>query len=136
MTVNEAINGEIRRLVNLLPNVDPISQTDTYDKIVDNLTSLVYLSYHGEDTGVAQAPPDEEPYIEPTPFPEPSAEEYSAPVMADKTYSMEEVRAALGNLRSKKGIEINPILEKFGVSNFSALPAGRYPELMAYLETL
>ena len=135
MTVNEAIKGEIRRLVNLLPSVDPVSQTDTYDKIVDNLTSLVYLSYHGEDTG-EEEPPTEEPYIEPTPFPEPSAEEYSAPVMTDKTYTMEEVRAALGNLRSKKGIEINPILEKFGVSNFSALPAGKYPELMAYLETL
>lgn len=150
MIVNEAINGEIRRLVNLLPSVDPISQTDTYDKIVDNLTSLIYLSYHGEDTG-EEKPPTEEPYIEPIPFPEPSTEEYTAPVMeaavttteiagsvltADKlrdpapAYTKEEVRAALARSR-KNGLNVSELLAEFGAENFTGLPAAKYPEVMA-----
>ena len=47
-----------------------------------------------------------------------------------KTYTKEEVRAALGRAR-KNGMVVSEILSEFDVDSFPALPESKYPELMA-----
>ena len=70
---------------------------------------------------VSPAPVFEET-TEPTPFD-----------LVEKTYSKEEVRAALGAARAK-GLNVTELMKKFGVDKFPAFPAGKYGELMAMLE--
>lgn len=53
------------------------------------------------------------------------------------TYKKEEVRAALGKARAEKGLNVVGYLKtNYGVDNFTALPAGKYAEVMADLEKM
>lgn len=132
MTVKEVVENEIRRLTTVLPDLDPVKDINLYDKVLECLQTLVYLPIDDESKHIPHK--IEEPYVEPTPFPspEPSVEEYEPPVMDDKTYTKEEVRAALANGR-KNGLNVVELLAEFGAENFTGLPAAKYPEIMARL---
>ena len=168
MTSVEIIGAEVTRLVNQLTGIDPVADTDRYHKIIDCAHGLMALGYtideHNqriEDRKTAKEyvmggfiNPDEIP-VHPVddPFPEPSTEEYTAPVMepavtttkiadsgptVDKlgdpapTFTKEEVRAALAKSR-KKGINVTELLCELGYDNFTAVPAAKYGEVMAKL---
>ena len=157
--VMNIIKSERERLISLLPHLDPLRENHVYRTTLENIQQLGWLAPH-EPCAVCtcepKVPVNEEPYVEPTPFPEPSAEEYTAPVMeaavttteiADsgpttdklgvpaKTYTMTEVRAALAQSR-KKGVNVTELMKDLGYDNFTAVPAAKYPELMARLESL
>ena len=162
MTVKDLTMSEICRLSLVLPTLDPIKDAALYEKILDNINSLAYLPL-GEnwadernEINIEPPAPAEHPVDNVTPFPEPSTEEYAAPVMSgkqvgvglskdklddapteepEKTYAKEDVRAALAKAR-KKGINVTEFLGEFGVENFTGLPAAKYPEVMAKLEAL
>lgn len=146
--VREIAKSEADRLVKLLPTIDPVFQSEVYRRTLDNIQSLNWLvppeapgCNIGEPIRVTAA--DVHPVDSVSPFPEPSVEEYTAPVMEtpepepepEKTYAREDVRAALAKAR-KKGINVTEFLAEFGVENFTGLPAAKYPEVMAKLEAL
>lgn len=132
--MKEILLSERDRLVSMLPSLDPLRDANTYRTVLDNIESLKWMVV-GLDTvpveGV-RAIKAEPPYVEPTPFPEPSTEEYEPPVMDEKTYTKEEVRAALAQSR-KNGMNVTELLAEFGAENFTGLPAAKYPEIMARL---
>lgn len=72
-----------------------------------------------------------EPYVEPTPFDvEPAPFDVEPKPIADKTYSKAEVRAALGQARLERNVDINAIIRTLGFSQFGEVPASKYGELM------
>ena len=153
----EIIGAEVTRLVSTLPDIDPTKDTDRYHKLLDCCHSLMSLGWQiDEHNRVAEERklcacncehvPVEHPVDSVAPFPEPSTEEYTAPVMettaepepaADtgKTYTMAEVRAALANSR-KNGVNVTELLKELGYGNFTAVPAAEYGAVMARLESL
>ena len=54
------------------------------------------------------------------------------PAPAESQYSMTDVRAALAKARSK-GVNVSDIIRAFGVDNFTALDASKYPAVMEKL---
>ena len=153
--IENIIKSERERLISLLPHLDPLRENQVYRTTLENIQQLGWLAPHEPcavcTCGEPKAEDVEEPYVEPTPFPEPSTEEYTAPVMDDpnvlpatkpepepepaKTYTMTEVRAALAQSR-KKGVNVNEFLQGLGYDNFTAVPAAKYGEVMAELEKL
>ncbi len=164
----EIIGAEITRLVNKLPEIDPVVSPEMYHRTIDMAHNLMSLGERIDNHNrCAELTPvctcnelpkpvfiphtPEHPVDNVTPFPEPSTEEYVAPVMDDpnvlpatkpepgpepaKTYSMPEVRAALAQSR-KKGVNVNEFLQGLGYDNFTAVPAAKYGEVMAELEKL
>ena len=127
---------EEKRLALALVELEPIRECETYSTILDNIFHLQLLQLDDKEKIVGIRPHVDEDR------PEPSIEEYSAPVMTPVevtpevtptvTYTKEDVRAALAGAR-KKGTNVTELLAEFGVSNFSALPAGMYPQVMARL---
>jgi hypothetical protein len=133
------LEKEEERLINALPKVDAINQAETYNVILNNLTAIRY--HIGE---LDEEEPEEDSRVIGVTPQEPSVEEFSPPVMAPEetpeedtppweepapTYSREEVRAALAKAR-KTGLNVTELLSEYGVDNFSALPAGKYAEIM------
>lgn len=159
--IENIIKSERERLISLLPHLDPLRENQVYRTTLENIQQLGWLAPHEPcavcTCGEPKVPVNtkaedvEEPYVEPTPFPEPSTEEYTAPVMDDpnvlpatkpepaadtgKTYTMAEVRAALANSR-KKGVNVTELLKEMGYGNFTAVPAAEYGAVMARLESL
>lgn len=151
MTSVEIVGAEVTRLISKLPDIDPVANPDLYSKTVSSAHDLISLGeridLHNQHVVSVGEP---EPIVTPR---EPSAEEYTAPVMDDpnvlpatkpepepepepaKTYSMPEVRAALAQSR-KKGVNVNEFLQGLGYDNFTAVPAAKYGEVMAELEKL
>ena len=77
-----------------------------------------------------------DPAGEPGPLgvaPEPEAE--PEPEEDTRTYKAEEVRAAMAKARMN-GTNVNAILTELGASHFNALPASKYPDVMARLGEL
>lgn len=142
--VREIAKSEADRLVKLLPTIDPVVQSEVYRRTIDNIQSLNWLvppeapvCNIGEPIRVTAA--DIHPVDSVSPFPEPSTEEYTAPVMEttkpEKTYTKEDVRAALAKSRDN-GVDATEFLNNLGYKHFSAVPASAYPEIMAKLEEL
>ena len=129
MTDKEIIRHEYSRLVGRLEDVDPIMNPRLYKELLDCIDILYFLRNNDTLTGEpGELPTAEEIVAEVTSAPIPEIEEpEEAPA-----YSKEDVRAALAKSR-KNGTNVTELLEEFGCSNFSALPAAKYPELMARL---
>lgn len=134
----EYLKAEVRRLLKTLPTVNPASYD--YCQLLSNLemvlgsTDLIglALSESGYDMPTEDQPgvlPDKAPEPEPEPVPEPE------PETETPSYSMVEVRTALGEAR-RRGVNVAELVRSFGVNNFTAIPAGSYPELMRKLEEL
>lgn len=140
----EILRREYLRVVDRLGEVDPVTNPKLYKELlcfVDNLYSLSGLSmddtqkfYEKFPVGFTGEPSQTpEPYVEetpvtvmePAPDPEPAED-------TGKSYSKEEVRAALAKGR-KAGVNVTELLGELGYDNFSAVPAGKYGELMARL---
>lgn len=147
MTDTEArsiAKSERERLLGLLPTIDPLREKEVYRMTLENISSLNWLiPPEAPALTIGEAIPvtDVHPIDNVIPFPEPSAEEYEPPVMEAPepdpkpepeeapTYTKEEVRAELARAR-KKGINVTDLLKKFGVDNFSALPAAKYTDMV------
>lgn len=135
------LEKEEERLINALPKVDAINQADTYNVILNNLTAVRYhLGELDEEEpeedsrviGVTPQEPSVEEFHPPVMLPEEPEEEDTPPWEEPKpapTYTREEVRAALAKAR-KTGLNVTELLAEYGVDNFSALPAGKYAEIM------
>lgn len=128
----EYLKAEVRRLLKTLPTVNPASYD--YCQLLSNLemvlgsTDLIglALSESGYDM-----PTEDQPGVLPDKAPEPEPE----PETETPSYSMVEVRTALGEAR-RRGVNVAELVRSFGVNNFTAIPAGSYPELMRKLEEL
>lgn len=142
----EYLKAEVRRLLKTLPTVNPASYD--YCQLLSNLEMVLgssdliglALSESGYDVPAEDQPgvltdkaPEPEPEPEPVPEPEPATE--PEPETETPSYSMVEVRTALGEAR-RRGVNIAELVRSFGVNNFTAIPAGSYPELMRKLEEL
>lgn len=138
----EYLKAEVRRLLKTLPTVNPASYD--YCQLLSNLemvlgsTDLIGLaiSESGYDVPAEDqlgVLPDKAPEPEPEPAPAPATE--PEPETETPSYSMVEVRTALGEAR-RRGVNIAELVRSFGVNNFTAIPAGSYPELMRKLEEL
>lgn len=149
MTVHESLTRQAHRCVDHLNTVDPGSHE--FGTTLENMERLMAIrqfvaecldtddcgmapEYESCDTeNVVKIDPIEE--VRPV-APAPVFEKSNEPAPCDteeKTYSKEEVRAALGAARAK-GINVTELMKKFGVDKFPAFPAGRYGELMTMLE--
>lgn len=145
------LRAERDRTIDMLAELNPIREAETVSKVLDNLQILDgFLNPWWLDktpeapaakledepskeefsppvmTVLPKTEPASDP--EPTPEPEPAAD-------TGKTYTKEEVRAALAQSR-KKGVNVTELLAEFGAANFTGLPAAKYPEVMARLEEL
>ena len=138
MTHEDVINSEITRVINHLPDVNPWLSPELYDKLLGFARELVYFR---SQLRFAENETIDPPTCEPKP--EPSIEEFKPPVMnvveeeddAKVAYTAEEVRAAMAKARMG-GTNVNAILSEFGVGHFNALPASKYPDVMARLGEL
>lgn len=136
----EYLKAEVRRLLKTLPTVNPASYD--YCQLLSNLEMVLgssdliglALSESGYDVPAEDqlgVLPDKAPEPEPEPAPATEPE----PETETPRYSMVEVRTALGEAR-RRGVNIAELVRSFGVNNFTAIPAGAYPELMRKLEEL
>lgn len=84
---------------------------------------------------IPELEPDEEvTFSNASPEAEDEPEEATEPT---KKYTAAEVRSALVEARREKGFNVNEYLQKkFGVNSFTALPEGKYAELMQDIEAL
>lgn len=83
------------------------------------------------------APWDEVASTSPTVPVEPAVEEKTAEdkTVEEKTYAASDVRKALVEVKAK-GVDVKEVLSEFGVTDFRALPAAKYGQLMARLEAM
>lgn len=132
--LNGAVKAQVERIIKSLDNYDPgdISYHTA-------LRSIEYvLAVGGEvadalDLGEQEAPVmvAEVPYEEP----EMPHEEPSNVVQMAEAIDRIALREALAKVRMK-GIDINPLLQKYGADRFNAVPEARYAELMADVREL
>ena len=61
--------------------------------------------------------------------------EVEEPKQEEKTYAASDVRKALVEVKAK-GVDVKEVLSEFGVTDFRALPAAKYGQLMARLEAM
>lgn len=133
---------EYTRCTKRLGELDPASEE--YGRVLDHLifSGLADRAEHEKETPEASkhetAPHVKEAVaeaLELLPTEEaPKAEPIDAPESMAKTYSKEEVRAALAESR-KRGVKVTDLLAEFGYDNFSAVPADEYGDIMKRLET-
>ena len=71
-----------------------------------------------------------EPYEEPTPFPEQGSNESVSDVQAEKTYTLPEVREALGKAKAS-GVDLLAVLGEYGTSSVKGIPESAYADIMA-----
>jgi hypothetical protein len=137
----DILQRELTRCALALTEMDPAREHKSYGELVHTIETLIWMT-NAPDTASPVVGVEQEPYI-PAEIKVIPAEEMTEEDKADaaavieaaeeaKTYSREEVRAALARSR-KNGVNVTELLAEFGVDNFSAVPAGRYPELMAKL---
>ena len=101
-----------------------------YEEMVDFAKNLLQqeISTKAQPTEAAGAVAEPEP--------EPVKEE-KAPAAEEKTYSMTEVRAYLGNLRKAgKKEAVTALIHDLGYEKFTDVPAEKYGELMKKAEEL
>lgn len=141
--VRDILQRELTRCALALTEMDPAREYKSYGELVNTVQSLLWMTTV-PDTASPVEGVEREPYI-PAEIKVIPAEEMTEEDKADaaavieaaeeakaKEYTREEVRAALARSR-KTGTNVPELLAEFGVDNFSALPAGKYPELMARL---
>lgn len=78
------------------------------------------------------APWEEEAPTPPTVPVEPAVEDKT---VEEKTYAASDVRKALVEVKAK-GVDVKEVLSEFGVTDFRALPAAKYGQLMTRLEAM
>lgn len=136
----DVILAKYNQLIDKLDATDPVQHPQEFGAVLDMLDRMHFfmgrlsVEKHnvvheiGEAIPLHIGTPVEPVVVEPTEEPEPT-EELEEPA---KTYSKEAVRAALARAR-KSGINVVELLGEYGVDNFSALPAGKYTDLMLRL---
>lgn len=137
----DILQRERTRCARALTEMDPAREHKSYSELVRTIETLTWLT-NAHDTpspGVELEPytPAEIKVIPAEEMTEEDKADAAAVIEAAedakaKEYTREEVRAALARSR-KTGVNVPELLAEFGVDNFSALPAGKYPELMARL---
>ena len=149
----DVLLAKYNQLIDKLEETDPIKYPKEFVDLLDMLDRLHFA------TGRLNAIEDNKIYAigdsVPVPSPvmklydEPSVEENEAEKPSElaeliektvahakeeqaKTYTKEEVRAALAKSR-KQGVNVTELLDEMGYDNFSAVPAGKYGEIMSKL---
>ena len=111
-TPDEFMTGDVRNLLGIINELDfMIRARDDMNRVSEALAE------------------------NPVPAPEAPAPAKQEPVTtapAESQYSMTDVRAALAKARSK-GVNVSDIIRAFGVDNFTALDASKYPAVMEKL---
>lgn len=135
--LTKILDSELLRCTKALRDVNPVEEIDVYYKLINAINSLYWRvkdvserhGYHSDPVGEPGKPgvPVDEPSVS---VDEPDVEPESEP---EKTYTKEEVRAALGEAR-KTGTNIPELLRSLGADNFTSLPASKYGEVMKLLE--
>lgn len=141
---------ELKRLIDLIPQTDPtthaygillesIERYGAIMKFVDWFLSVKIQKpepkLESSEDGIIQFPvsvSEEEKFEEPEPTPEPEPEE-------DETeYDPAVVKSLITKARAEKKIPSAKawIQENWGVDGFSAIPASKYPQVMAKLKEL
>lgn len=137
----DVLRAKYNQLIDLLEETDPIKHPGEFVSVLDLLDRLHFSIDRQFDhnypvpVNTAPAPVTEtaEPYVEETPVT--VMEPASDPEPAKDTgtsYTKEDVRAALAKAR-KSGVNVAELLGELGYDNFSAVPAGKYGEIMARL---
>ena len=143
---HDVLLDKYNQLIDKLEATDPVQHPQEFGAVLDMLDRLHFfvdrlrIREHNVVREIGEAIPLSK--IEPAPvvklYDEPSVEEYAPPVMEPaeeeptKTYTKEEVRAALAKSR-KQGVNVTELLDELGYDNFSAVPAGKYGEIMSRL---
>lgn len=123
----EILRREYYRVVDRLGEVDPVTNPTLYKELLDFIDTLQWNAREPELTPMATA---EEIIAKAKAEPIPVVDEPAEEETPAKTYSKEEVRAALGRAR-KRGLVVSELLSEFDVDSFPGLPESKYPELMA-----
>lgn len=141
---HDVILAKYNQLIDKLDATDPVQHPQEFGAVLDMLDRMHFfmgrLSVEkvnvvheiGEAIPLHIGTPVEPVVVEPTEEPEPTESVETEPEEPAKTYSKEEVRAALAKSR-KQGVNVTELLDELGYDNFSAVPAGKYGEIMARL---
>lgn len=112
-----------------VPGVDmSLKETET---LLDNIGTMEWMVERFQLKDEFEACP----VVERPETPAPTVARVDEPVTpapAESQYSMTDVRAALAKARSK-GVNVSDIIRAFGVDNFTALDASKYPAVMEKL---
>ena len=137
MDAKEILRREYYRVVDRLGEVDPVMNPRLYKELLTIVENLAWHVQGGPQVMCTSTVDEiiEEVKSEPKlvePEPEPAVPEMDEPE-EEKTYTKEEVRAALAKSR-KNGTNVAELLQDMGYDNFTAVPAAKYGELMLKLE--
>lgn len=156
--MTEFTANELTRIINKIPETDPT--TTEYHILLQSLECFAGIADSIEEV-MAQLPDDEpedgkivkvefrpspelmqqvadmaqagnEPSDEPFPAPGPTGAPAPETEVAD-VVDLVTVRAALRDAK-KRGVDIKELIQSFGATNLTDLPAGKYGELMKKLE--
>ena len=108
-------------------------ETQRVKTLLENIYNMEWMvdRFRKEDHTVVPEPaPERQEPVTPAPAAPAPAPAPTAP--AESKYSMTDVRAALAKARSN-GISVSDIIRSFGVDNFTALDASKYPTIMEKL---
>ena len=143
---HDVILTKYNQLIDKLDATDPVQHPQEFGAVLDMLDRMHFfmgrlsVEKANEVRAIGEAIPlhigtpvepvvvksNEEPVVVES-NEEPEPEEPS-----DKFFTKEEVRAALAKSR-KRGVNVTELLDALGYDNFSAVPAGKYREIMARL---
>ncbi len=148
---HDVLMEKYNQLLDKLEATDPVQHPREFGDVLDMLDRMHFafdrlrLREHNVVREIGEAIPISRVGLTPVEKPEPSIEELTRRVMDNviyteepapeeptKTYTKEEVRAALAKSR-KNGVNVTELLDELGYDNFSAVPAGKYGEIMAKL---
>lgn len=158
--MSELMRQELNRLVQMLPVTDPskseyhilLRSIECLEALGQTIEEILAQVFDDQDTGAIELKPIPfpKPDLDPTnpvPVPKPIepplepanksvTESADSPAVTEKTYSSAEIRAALVDARTNRGIDIKQLLAKFGAANYQEVPAAKYGELMKMLEVV
>lgn len=138
-TFRSTLEAECERVLTEMAGASPAS--DEYQRLLGALTNLFYMFQHlscdERNTALpamaasvsTPAVEHEEPEEDAT---EPEGQEEPTTEPEKPALKKETVRAALAEAKAN-GVSVSTIIQSFGVSKFSDIPAESYPEVMEQL---
>ena len=139
--MTDFVRDELLRVVHTLPDTDPrtaeyhvlLRSVELLDSVGPTIEDIIKMEPCNEDcTDCAECgdTADESKVID---FPPAPPEPHETEPAEEVTLTSAEVRTKLAAAR-KAGVNVAALIKDMGVDNFTALPAGRYAELLKRID--
>ena len=140
--MTDFVKDELLRVVHTLPETDPrtpeyhtlLRSIEALDSIGSTINDIIALEPCNRDcTDCAECEEEDKSKVVDFPPAPPEPHETEEPKDEEPTLTSSEVRAKLASAR-RAGVNVASIIKDMGVDNFTALPAGKYAELLKRID--